>query len=265
MSYQNELALAIEAAKEAGEIARHYQALDFDVEYKPEAGNSPVTEADMAIDRFLKEYFAENTPGFGWLSEETEDSPERLKKEDVWVVDPIDGTKSFVQKNGMFVISIGLVANGKPVLGVVYNPMRDELYSAVAGGGLHINGQPTRQQRVDKLEEALCLISLTETKQGLWQPYEGQFKMKPVGSVAYKLALVAAAKADFTASLKPKNEWDLAAGQLLCMEAGLKMTDLTGEPITYNNRQTSINGLICAPAAYFDAVFQQLPKHAKGY
>ena len=227
----------VEAIKNAGEIIRGYYQSEYEVKQKG-IGN-PVTEADLETDTYLKNYFTEKYPDFGWLSEETRDSAERLSKERVWVVDPLDGTKEFVEGVPNFAVSIGLVENGEPILGVIYNPILKDLYTAVKGCGMYFNGEKTSLCQNDQLSEMNILNSRSETKKGLWEPYKSNFKeLVPFGSIALKLAMVAANQADFVGSLQPKNEWDICAGHCLINESGGKLITTENKKIVYNKKIT---------------------------
>ena len=236
--------LSIYAIKKASDIILKYYNSSYEVEMKGK-GN-PVTQADIEADDILKEILMLETPDFGWLSEETKDSKLRLEKEMVWVVDPLDGTKEFVEGIPNFVISIGLVENGLPVLGTIYNPISKELFTAYRGNGVKLNGLPHQVSDREKFNQMSMMNSRSETKAGLWVPYKKYFKeVIPIGSIAYKLAMVSTAKADMVASLKPKNEWDICAGHCLINESGGKLITSLGKEITYNNQDSLITpGLI---------------------
>ena len=230
----NDVVLAI---KDAGKIILRYYKSEFEVKQKG-IGN-PVTQADIETDEFLKKILTKKYPDFGWLSEETKDSAERLEKEHVWVVDPLDGTKEFVEGVPNFAISIGLVEKGEPILGVIYNPVLKDLYTAIKGTGMYFNGKSTSLCKNSNLLEMNILNSRTETKRGLWEPYKSNFKeLVPYGSIALKLAMVAANQADFVGSLQPKNEWDICAGHCLINEAGGKLVTTKNEEIYYNKENT---------------------------
>ncbi|MBT5077912.1 MAG: 3'(2'),5'-bisphosphate nucleotidase CysQ [Candidatus Marinimicrobia bacterium] len=238
------LLAATTAAYEAGDIIHSFFLSEYEVKMKGK-GN-PVTEADIAADDILKKMLISEFPEYGWLSEETRDTPHRLTKKRVWVVDPIDGTKEFVEGIPNFVVSIGLVENGIPILGVIHNPINKDTYTAISGGGVFFNGNQTSIS--DKTEFSLISIlnSRSETRQGLWESYTPHFKeLIPIGSIALKLAMVAAHQTDMVASLKPKNEWDICAGHCLINEAGGKLLTIEGKGITYNNADTLITpGLV---------------------
>ena len=235
---------ATTAAHDAGNIIHSFFHSEYNVKMKGK-GN-PVTEADIAADDILKEMLTSEFPDYGWLSEETRDTPNRLTKERVWVVDPIDGTKEFIEGIPNFVVSIGLVENGTPILGVIHNPINKDTYTAIRGRGIFFNGNQTTISNKTELSQISMLNSRSETQQGLWEPYTSHFKeLIPIGSIALKLAMVAADQVDMLASLKPKNEWDICAGHCLINEAGGKLLTIEGKEITYNNANTLITpGLV---------------------
>ena len=183
----------------------------------------------------------EATPEFGWLSEETVDSPERLEKEYVWIVDPLDGTKEFIEGVPHFVVSVGLVHNHVPILGVLYNPVTEELIRTDDEGSVWYNDEKASLCAETQLQSVGCLNSRSETRRGLWEPWAGEFKeLIPIGSVAYKLGLVAGGQQDFFVTLRPKNEWDICAGHALLQTLGGTMKTVTGKEIVYNQPKTVI-------------------------
>ncbi|NOZ03409.1 MAG: 3'(2'),5'-bisphosphate nucleotidase CysQ [FCB group bacterium] len=240
----SELKLAVQAAREAGDLILTYYKADYEIRDK--SYHNPVTTADHAADARLKEILRGAYPDYGWLSEETVDSRERLSRERVWVVDPLDGTKEFIEGVPNFVVSIALVENKVPVIGVLFNPVTKELFTAIRDGGARLNGEVIHCSGKTDPAEMVILNSRSETRRGLWDPFRAQFAaLDAVGSVAYKLGLTSAGKADIFASLRPKNEWDICAGHCLISEAGGKLVDLNGNDVTYNNEVTIIKpGLV---------------------
>ena len=238
------LNLAKEAAIEAGSIIMKYYQKDYDVHQK--SYHNPVTTADKEADEKIKEILLSNNSDYGWLSEETVDSKERLSKKYIWVVDPLDGTKEFIEGIPNFVVSIALVEDNKPILGVLYNPVTGEIFSAAKNCGSFLNGDPISCSTKSNLNQMVILNSRSETNRGLWNSYTNIFKeLKPIGSVAYKLGLTAAGKGDIFATLRPKNEWDICAGTCIINESGGKVIYLNGNDITFNKEKTLIEpGLI---------------------
>lgn len=260
---ENELHVAVEAARAAGTIVRWWYESGYTVREKGDRRDSPVTEADVEADTWIRETILGAFPDDGWLSEETRDSEERLHKRRVWIVDPLDGTKEFIQHIPEFVVAIGLVEDGVPILGVEYNPIRGDLFAGVVGRGAWLNGYPMYVSTVAALSEALTLTSRSETARGEWKEFETHLSLRHTGSVAYKLALIAAGRGDATFSLVPKNEWDICAGAALITAAGGRITDRYGKPLRFNQAQTQLPGIIACNAALFEPIVGLLQRHGK--
>ena len=250
-----ELSIAKDAAIEAGGLILSYYKADYEI--KDKGYHNPVTTADHAADARLKDMLTGSYPDYGWLSEETVDSKERLNKDRVWVVDPLDGTKEFIEGVPHFVVSVALVENGEPILGVLYNPVTTETFTAVKGQGAMLDGENIKCSEKEKPDEMVIFNSRSETRSGLWDPFQDTFKeLKAIGSVAYKLGLTAAGRADIFASLRPKNEWDICAGNCIINEAGGKLVDLYGNARQYNSPDTLITpGLIAGQVDAVDKTF----------
>jgi myo-inositol-1(or 4)-monophosphatase len=232
----------IDITKAAGAAIMGYYRSSFDVADK--APDNPVTDADFAADNLLKERLLARLPAAGWLSEETVDSPDRLDKSLVWVVDPLDGTKEFVLGIPEFSVSVGLVENGRSILGVIYNPAIQELYYAEQGGPLYFNGEPVTVSAREQLTGASIDASRSERKRGEFEPFAAMLNIRTMGSIAYKLARVAAGQCDATWSRGPKNEWDICAGVLLVEAGGGKVVDLDDNGFIFNRPRTKVNGII---------------------
>ena len=241
---KNDLEFVIESVKEVGELILNYFHGDYDVEEKSK--DNPVTSADLAADAELRKRFARRFPKDGWLSEETVDSRERLDRKRVWVVDPLDGTKEFVKGFPEFAISIALVEGREPRIAAVYNPARKDLFTAEKGGGAFRNGSTMKISSRRSLEGCRILASRSEYSQQTLAPLEEWAHIEAVGSIAFRLALLAAGDADVAISLRPKNEWDICAGGLLVMEAGGKITDLKGAGFSFNQENPLVQGVLAA-------------------
>ncbi len=229
-------------------------------EYK--VGHDPVTEADRAVDDILRKTLLR--PGEGWLSEETVDDFTRLDKQHVWVVDPLDGTREFVLGIPEFCVSIAMVENGIPVAGGICNPATDELILGSRDTGVTYNGKLAHPSQREDLHGALVLASRSEVKRGEWKQFESaEFNIRPMGSVAYKLGLVAAGRADLTFTLVPKNEWDVAAGAALVESAGGWTRKLDGSPLRCNQRNPLISGLLAGGPFLRDPLLAMLERHAQ--
>jgi myo-inositol-1(or 4)-monophosphatase len=211
-----------------------------------EAVQNPLTEADLAADRALHAGLMALLPDAGWLSEETADTPDRLGRDAVWIVDPIDGTREYIEGVPDFALSVALAVGGDVALAVLLNPARDDLFTAVRGGGAWRNGERIAGRDRSGLDGAVLLASRTEARRGEFQPFAGRCTIRTVGSTAYKLALLAAGEGDAYFTRKPRNEWDVAAGILLCREAGLTVTDLGGAAHAFNRADPLCRGVVGA-------------------
>jgi myo-inositol-1(or 4)-monophosphatase len=198
------------------------------------------------------------------LSEETIREDARLEKSRVWIVDPMDGTKEFTKHIPEFAVSIALTEDGEPVVGVIYNPAADIVVSATRGGGTHRDGERVSVSSCEQLSDSVVIASRTEISRDQFAPYEGWFKeLRPVGSIAWKLACAACGDGDLNISVAPKNEWDVCAGDLLVREAGGIYVDFEGETRTYNQPKTLIDrGMAAGPKALLDQFFQRHRKNA---
>jgi myo-inositol-1(or 4)-monophosphatase len=232
------------------------------IEAKFKVGDDPVTAADREVDAVLKKHLLR--AGEGWLSEETVDDFSRLDKQRVWVVDPLDGTREFVQGIPEFCVSIAMVENGVPVAGGICNPATDELILGSRDTGVTYNGKPAQPSQRKDLHGALVLASRSEVKRGEWKQFESaEFQIRPMGSVAYKLGLVAAGRADLTFTLVPKNEWDVAAGAALVESAGGWTLKLDQSPLRCNQKDPLISGLLAGGPFLRDALLVMLDRHAQ--
>ena len=218
---------------------------------------SPVTNADLEVDRILRDILLEAFPGDGWLSEERPDHPDRLQQARVWILDPIDGTRPFTKSLPQFTISLALVDQGRLALGVIVNPATQEYYVAINGAGASLNGKP--------------LTAATSLLTSQTSPTRPTFLVSPgslprhmlkewkalahcpviLGSIAYSLALVASGHVHGVINLGHQNEWDVAAGTLIIQEAGGIILDRHQQPLVLNQPHPMIDGVIAAHAQAF--------------
>ena len=220
---------------------------------KDTGGRDVITQVDRAVSDVLRATLLRGDEG--WLSEEDVDDLCRLSKQVVWVVDPLDGTREFVDGIPEWCISIGLVVNGRAIAGGVCNPATNQVFVGGLNSGVTCNDvrvQPT--SRTD-LNGAVVLASRQEYKRGEWAQFEGkQFSIRPTGSVAYKLALVSAGLADATWTLSPKHEWDVAAGVALVISAGGTVACIRDGSLQFNQPKTLLPGLVASGSGIWPSV-----------
>jgi len=235
---QEELKAAVDAAAKAGEEVARLRSSG--LRYGHKHGYELVSEADLRAAEILHEGLAERFPSDGWLSEEHVDTAARLSRERVWIVDPIDGTREYLQGVPEYAISVGLVIHGKPALGVVHNPATGELFSAVCSEAREL------PELVAPLPKCDVLVGRGEHRWDDLPPLPKGARARGVGSVAYRLALIAAGKGDVVLTNTGRSEWDVAAGAALCLAAGLRVTDILSQPLPFNQRDPWVRGLLVA-------------------
>jgi len=238
-----ELRVAQQAAKKAGEeIIKIYNSEDYGIQKKED--NSPVTKADLVANKIIMGILKENFSEDGFLTEEERDSKERLSKERVWIIDPLDGTKDFVAKNGEFTVNIALVINSRPVLGVIYCPVKEEIYYALRGRG-SFKGE--RQINVsDNTENMKVIRSRNHPDENLLRLIkEMNYKEVVVGS-SLKGCLLAEGKVDAYFRFGSQSEWDICAMSIIIEEAGGKITSPEGNDLKFNQENTRIHGFIAS-------------------
>ncbi len=244
MPRDDDLRRILEGLRAAAEAVAPFTPGAIEFERKEER-DDPVTAADEAADRVLREILPR--PGEGWLSEESVDDPTRLECERVWVVDPIDGTREFIQGIPEWCVSIGLLEGGVPVAGGIFNPATDQLVLGSLEDGVTLNGEAVEVSDPDLSEPVTVLASRSEIRRGEWDRFQDErFDVRPCGSVAYKLGLVAAGLADATWTLVGKSEWDVAAGTALVRAAGGVVTLADGEEPSFNQRAPVFPNFVAA-------------------
>ena len=257
--FSRELECAKKAAMEAGKAIAKFYGQSLKVTHK--SASQPLTEADLASNQIIKETLRSEFPEYGWLSEEDIDNESRLNQHSLWVIDPLDGTRDFINKNPEFAVSIALVQDKKPVVGVVYNPVTREIFYAAKGAGAYCDGKSISVKKSVSSPPHL-IVSQSEYGRGEWNPYESDFKITPTGGCAYKMGKVARGDADGTFTLSPKSEWDICAGVILVEEAGGVVSYLDGQKITFNNPSTVMDGLIyCSSKTVHDVILDSIKRH----
>jgi myo-inositol-1(or 4)-monophosphatase len=206
--------------------------------------SSPVSEADIAVNDFLRERLL-GLAGYGWLSEETEDDPARLETENVWIVDPIDGTRAYLAGQDDWTISVALAARGRPTLGAVFAPVSQEMFLAVAGRGATRNGAPIAASVGSDITGAKVMGPKRHIN-WLAGLNANAIPVPRVGSIALRLARVAQGVLDVAFAGGNSHDWDLAAADLLLHEAGGALTTMTGEALTYNGSELVHGALLAA-------------------
>ncbi|MEM6384903.1 MAG: 3'(2'),5'-bisphosphate nucleotidase CysQ [Pseudomonadota bacterium] len=251
-----DLELLEAAAREAGEIALSHWRDDPQVWDK--GGDDPVSEADFAVDKHLHQRLLEARPDHGWVSEETEDNPERLKAERVFIVDPIDGTRSFVAGKETWAHSLAIAVDGTVTAACVYLPARDKLYLSEVGQGATLNGTPLRASAATALDGATVLSPKVSFREEFWRegapPVERHFRP----SLAYRMALVGEGRFDAMLTLRPAWEWDIAAGALIAEEAGATVTDRHGKRLSFNSVGRQTAGVVAAGRSVHGALLAGL-------
>jgi myo-inositol-1(or 4)-monophosphatase len=249
--------LLVTRIREAGEIARRFYGGEYKSWHK--SHGNPVTEADIEIDSFLKRTLLDARPGYGWLSEETADNPARLYSKRIFIVDPIDGTYGFLKHRPHFTIVAAVVENGRPVAGVIYNPITEEMFEATKHLGARKNGAAIYVSTRSNFEGARLLAEKKVMEPARWvHPWPASLTTETRASAAYRMALVAAGEFDAMLSLSPKSDWDLAAGDLIVHEAGGKVTTRERDLPIYNRERPEHRSVICAGPQLHRALLDRL-------
>ncbi|WP_271079134.1 3'(2'),5'-bisphosphate nucleotidase CysQ [Aurantiacibacter sp. MUD61] len=236
--------------REAGHMAlRRWPGHGHDLKTWEKSPGNPVCEADLEVDAFLRRELNALLPAAGWLSEETADDEKRLEKGLTWLVDPIDGTRDFIRGRTGWAVSVALISGGRPLIGTLIAPARDEVWSATAGKGAWRNGERLRASTRTRFSGARVPVhDLPKEDRDLT-------KVEQPNSIALRVAMVANDEADLVATLRWGYEWDIGAAALIAREAGAAVTDAFGAPLAYNKRDPRAFGLLAtAPAIHADAV-----------
>jgi len=256
MSWDQEYRVLTAAIRDAGAEALRLASDGFQVYTKPD--DSPVTSADHAVNDILKDRLLGHFPHDGWLSEETPDTESRLTASRVWVIDPIDGTKAFIRHEPEYCISVALIEGTQPVLAAILNPSTGELYTAIRGQGLFLNGAPAAPQGKEAGQRLAIALSPWELHMGRFRSIEPHMTSRPMRSIAWALALAARGTIHGVITFEPENEWDVAAGALLLEAAGGSAHDGAGQPLRYNQPLPRFSGFIATVQGFPDHLISQI-------
>ncbi|MGR3443057.1 MAG: 3'(2'),5'-bisphosphate nucleotidase CysQ [Thalassococcus profundi] len=251
-----DLELLCDAARAAGRLALEHRSGDLNVVRK--ADDSPVTGADLAVDALLRNLLSAARPDYGWLSEETPDDAHRLSRRHVFIVDPIDGTRSYIAGEDTWAHSLAVAEDGEVTAAVVLLPMKDRLYAAARGRGATRNGMPLRASDAAALAGARVLATKPSLDARHWPRGVPDVRRSHRPSIAYRLGLVAEGRYDGMFTFRPSWEWDIAAGSLIAAEAGARASDGTGSALRFNNPHPQSDGIVAAsPGIWQEIVARQ--------
>ncbi|OIQ45592.1 MAG: 3'(2'),5'-bisphosphate nucleotidase CysQ [Roseobacter sp. MedPE-SW] len=255
MPAAEDLTLLIQAAKAAGDIALRYSGPTAQRWDKPD-GQGPVTEADLAVNAMLEEMLPKARPDYGWLSEESEDNAARLGRDRVFIIDPIDGTRSFAEGSPTWAHSLAIADRGEVTAAVIYLPQRNLLYTASKGGGAFCNGGVISVAAPSTLSAAKVLTAKPNLEPQHWLGAAAPtFHRSYRPSLAYRLARVADGGYSAMLTLRRSWEWDIAAGDLILREAGGLISDRLNAPLRFNNATPLLDGIVAAtPTTHQDLV-----------
>jgi len=268
-NYDREIEVATELARAAGAVLLSHYHSPFLVEQKINALQEleEVTAADREANELIVTRLRKEFPDDGILAEESTDNDERLKKDRVWLIDPMDGTKNFIQRDGDFAVQIGLAVGGETVAGVVFQPTRDLLYRAARGGGAWMEDahQSITRMNVSNRTQPkdMVLASSRSHRSPRMERVVSAFGFKDEtrrGSVGVKMGLIAEQKADLYLHLSPSTkQWDTSAPEIILTEAGGTVTDLFGQPLRYNGvRIDNQNGVVATNGVAHALVIENL-------
>ncbi len=242
VALEDDLALLRGAAEEAGRVAMRYFGRSPEVWLKD--GRSPVSEADMAVDRFLKDALLAARPDYGWISEETADERGEAERLRSFVVDPIDGTRAYIAGGDQWCVSVAVVEAGRPLAGVLQCPVRGEALSAMRGAGATQNGEAIRAAA--SAGERFTIAAARSVLDVLPESLRARVALHPyIPSLAYRIAMVARGEIDGTFVRPDSHDWDLAAADLILAEAGGALLGRDGAPLAYG-LPTARHGVLVA-------------------
>lgn len=254
---ERDLQLLLDAALEAGEIALKYFKQDPET-WEKDDDQGPVTVADLEVNAMLETRLRAARPSYGWLSEETDDDMARLDNERVFILDPIDGTRAFIMGHENFGHSFAVAENGVVTTAVVHMPAKNMTFAATRGGGATLNGASITPSNVSRMDAAEVLTVKAMMDATYWPGGVPSFARNFRSSLAYRLALVANGRFDGMVTFRPAWEWDVAAGSLICTEAGAGVMDAKGQTPVFNSKGAKIPGMVACTPALMPAFRQHL-------
>ncbi len=246
--------LLFDTVRSAGDLGKSLSRKSVQKWSKPDG--SEVTEADLAINALIEEQLRPARPSYGWLSEETPDDHARLSSDRIWIIDPIDGTRAFIQGRDEWCVAVALIERGRPVAAAVYRPMVGEFYTAIAGRGAFLDSAPLSIPDSADLHGA----KISGNRKALSGLAASGIEADVTGGLPLqlRLAYVAAGRIDGAVSIGNRNDWDLAAGDLLVIEAGGHVTNVEGARYIYNRPDSWQQGLVAAGAKRHAAIINAL-------
>ena len=252
----NEHQLLCDAVREAGELALHMCKAGVDSWDKTDG--TPVSEADLAVDRLLAARLRDMTPDFGWLSEETTRDDTTQAKANVWVVDPIDGTSAYVGGSSHWCVGACLLSQGRPVAAAAFAPAQDRFYEARLGAGARLNGNVMHVANKSGLDGSRFVAHKSAISQSKWKSPVPHINCAMTTSLILRHCVVATGEYDGAIAFGKKHDWDLAPGDLIVHEAGGRTLDLDGKRFVYNRTSTRQNGLMAGSKALLDEISERL-------
>ena len=248
--------LVKESIVEAGKLALKW--FKNDPEQWEKDDGSLVSKADIEINDLLNKLLKNKNPEFGWLSEENEDDKSRLNKKITFVVDPLDGTKAFLEGKKEFSISVAIVKNGLPISGIVFSPSTDEMFEAEKNKGSWKNNKKVIISNYNRLEKCKMIAFKPMFSHPAWKEPWPKMDVENRNSIAYRMALVASGQYDAMMALNSKNDWDIAAGDLLISESGGIVTLHTNKKIIYNTENTKKPSVIGTNKAIHEKIIKRV-------
>jgi myo-inositol-1(or 4)-monophosphatase len=257
-----DLILLERAVREAGAIARKHFGGTF--KRWDKGAGQPVTEIDLAIDKYLHDTLMAARPDYGWMSEETRDNRERLTTPRTFIVDPIDGTSAFMKAKPHFTVCAAVVEGGRPVCAVVFNPITEECFTAALGDGAKLNGSTVHVSDHATIEGCRMIGPKMMFEHPAWSSAPNTpwppMTIEQRSSIEYRLSLVGGGQFDAALALSPKHDWDVAAGDLIVHEAGGRVTDHLGWVLQYNGAKPIQRSIVAANPVLHAALIAKL-KH----